>query len=161
MVSQNLSSIYCLYKKCPTTGNMQENSSWIVWVMKPPEDLQVSRGQFRETKYFPLSLNQEQVLFSPPSFSWISFAPALHVTSSPTLPRQKSLRFQCEREPPGLRWTAGTRRGHRCLGPGLGWAEGLWCLQDDIAGGQDVHPKLHRWGPSSRGEVEDWAWRKL
>lgn len=34
-------------------------------MMKPPEDLQESHGQFRETKYFPLSLNQEQVPHPP------------------------------------------------------------------------------------------------
>ena len=128
--------------------------------MKPPEDLQVSHGQFREMKYFPLSLNQEQVFFAPPSFSRIAFIPALHVTSSPTLPRRKSLQCQCERQPPGLSGTAGTRRGCQCFGLGLGLGgrpvmSSGWHRR---RAGRPSQVKL--WGPGSWGKEKDRAWWK-
>ena len=111
--------------------------------MKPPEDLQVSHGQFREMKYFPLSLNQEQVFFAPPSFSRIaSFQP---YTWHPLLHSQGGSLSSVSVKGNLLAW-AGLQGLGEDVGAsawGWGWAEGLWCLQGDTAGGQDVRPKLN------------------
>lgn len=88
-------------------------------------------GQFGR-QHFPLSL--EPRAGAPPSFSWISFcsSPARDILSYPKAEVPLVSVWK------GASWPEVDCReqGRTSVPwPGLGWVEGPWCLQDNIAGG--------------------------